>query len=93
MIFDFLNMCSECPEKGDVLVIETTRNKGVKILVSVKDVVVTTECAEVILQKGKNKFFNYSMYEDGNSWVWKIWNLGNIKLTSGLNNQNSMDEM
>ena len=88
-----LNLCVNPPVVGDVLVIETKRNKGEKVLVVVKDVVKSGDGVEVIIQKGRNKYFNFDMYQDGTGWVWRVWNLGQIKLTSGLNNQNLIDNM
>jgi hypothetical protein len=88
-----LNSCVNPPSVGDVLVIETKRNKGEKVLVVVKDVVKSGDGVEVIIQKGRNKYFNFDMYREGTGWVWRVWNLGQIKLTSGLNNQNLIDNM
>lgn len=31
---------------------------------------------EVLLSVQDNKYFNWSMYESGESWVWRVWNLG-----------------
>lgn len=88
-----LNLCVNPPKVGDVLVIETKRNKGEKALVVTKDVLFHNDGAEIIIQKGRNKYFNFDMYLEGTSWVYRVWNLGQIKLTSGLNNQNLIDNM
>jgi len=74
---------SKKPQKGDVLVIETKKTRGKKLLVSVKDVV---NGNEVILQKSTNSYFIWDMYLRGESWVWRVWNLGQIKLTTSVNN-------
>lgn len=84
---EFLNCLnfteSKKPEKGDVLVIETKKRKGKRILAHVKDV---TSDNEVILQSSTNSFYNHGMYEGGESWVWRVWNLGKIELTTSVNN-------
>lgn len=92
MILSNLNATTVPPKTGDVLVIATKRNKGEKAMVVVKDILNHGDGIEVILQKGRNKYFNWNMYLDGSSWVYKCWNLGSIKLTSGLNNTNLLDD-
>lgn len=92
MLFSNLNATIAPPKSGDVLVIATKRNKNEKVIVVAKDVLNHSDGVEVILQKGRNKYFNWNMYLDGSSWVWRVWNLGRIKLTAGLNNTNSLDE-
>lgn len=77
------NLCgNEVPKVGDLLVIQTKKSKDEKILASVKDVV---NGNEVILQKSTNSFYNHDMYYAGESWVWRIWNLGNVSLTASTN--------
>lgn len=78
---NFVN--SKKPKKGDVLVMETKKTRGKKLLVSVKDVV---NGNEVILQKSTNSYFIWDLYLGGESWVWRVWNLGQIKLTTSVNN-------
>jgi hypothetical protein len=78
---------SEKPKNGDLLVIETKKNKGQKIAVMVKDIV---NGDEVILQKSTNSYFIWSMYLPGESWVWRVWNLGQVKPTTSLNNTNQL---
>lgn len=81
-----LNACgSKVPKVNDVLVVETKKSKGKRFLVSVKDVV---NGNEVILQKSTNSFYNHDMYYTGESWVKRIWNLGQIELTTSINNMN-----
>lgn len=74
---------SQKPVKGDVLVIETKKSRSKKILVSVKDVV---NGDEIILQKSTNSYFMWHLYESGESWIWRVWNLGQIQLTTSVNN-------
>jgi hypothetical protein len=77
------NLCgSKAPRVGDILVIQTKKSKDEKILASVKDVV---NGNEVILQKSTNSFYNHDMYYAGESWVCRVWNLGNISLTASTN--------
>lgn len=92
-VLNHLNVCNYPPSIGDVLVIETKRNKGVKVAVVVKDLVKSADGVEVIIQKGRNKYFNFNMYLDGSGWVWRVWNVGPVTLTSGLNNKNLIDDM
>lgn len=81
-----LNTCgSKVPKVNDVLVIETKKSKSKRFLVSVKDVV---NHNEVILQMSTNSFYNHDMYYIGESWVNRIWNLGQIELTTSINNLN-----
>lgn len=85
-----LNSCgSGTPKVNDVLVVETKKSKGKKFLVSVKDVV---NGNEVILQKSTNSFYNHDMYYAGESWVKRIWNLGQIELTTSINNMNKFSD-
>jgi len=74
---------SKKPVKGDVLVIETKKSRGKKLLVSVKDVV---NGDEIILQKSTNSYFIWNLYESGESWVWRVLNLGQVQLTTSVNN-------
>lgn len=75
------------PQKGDLLVMETKKSKGKRIAVMVKDVV---NGDEVILQKSTNSYFIWSLYKSGESWVWRVWNLGQVKPTTSLNNTNQL---
>jgi len=82
-----MNLCgSQVPTVGDVLVVQTRKSKDDKFLASVKEVV---NGNEVILQKSTNSFYNHDKYYTGESWVKRIWNLGQIKLTAATN---SMDQ-
>lgn len=78
---------SKKPQKGDLLVIETKKSKGKKIAVMVKDVV---NDDEVILQKSTNSYFIWSLYKNGESWVWRVWNLGKVTPTTSVNNMNQL---
>lgn len=73
---------TKVPKVGDTLIIQTKKSKDKKILVQVKDV---TNGNEVILSN-RNSFYNHGMYYTGESWVWRVWNLGDIQLTSSTNN-------
>jgi hypothetical protein len=80
---NYTNLCgSKAPRVGDILVIQTKKSKDEKILASVKDIV---NGNEVILQKSTNSFYNHDMYYAGESWVFRVWNLGNISLTASTN--------
>lgn len=87
-----LNATAKTPKVGDVLVIKTKRNKNQMVMVVVKDIISQGGEVEIILQKCRNKYFNWNMYLDGTGWVWRVWNLGQIKLTAGLNNTNLLDD-
>ena len=76
MTFSNLNATIAPPKAGDVLVIKTKRNKSEKVMVVVKEIVNQGDGVGVILQKGRNKYFNWNMYLDGSGWVWRVWNLG-----------------
>lgn len=78
------------PAKGDVLAITTKKTKPEKILVQVKDVVNNGDGLEIILSR--NSFFNWDMFYEGQSWVWRVWNLGPITLTTSVNNFNSLTD-
>lgn len=78
---------SEIPKKGDVLVIQTKKSKPERLLVKVKEVVNRNE---IILQKSTNSFFIWDLYESGESWVWHVWNLGQVTPTTSVNNMNQL---
>lgn len=88
-MFTHLNTEHSMPKAGDVLVIETKKRKGKKVLCKVKDVV---NGNELILNKSTNSFFNWDMFKLGESWVWRVWNLGDIEITSSTNNTKSIYE-
>lgn len=90
VVLNHVNTGGQVPKKGDILVIETKKSKGQKLMCKVKEVV---NGEEVILQKSTNSFFIWSLYELGESWVWRVWNLGpDITLTTSVNNLNQLQE-
>ncbi len=88
-----LNTADEVPKKGDVLVIRTKKSGQKKIMVMVKDVIKSGGDFEIILNKSTNSYFIWSMYYKGESWVWRVWNLGDITLTASTNNTNSLIDL
>lgn len=78
---------SEKPKKGDVLVILTKKSGMQKLLVMVKDVVNDNE---IILQMSTNSYFMWDLYQNGESWVWRVWNLGQVTPTTSANNINQL---
>jgi hypothetical protein len=88
MIFNHTNMIDEPPKKGDILVIETKKTKPKKILVKVDCVQLSEGYMEVCLVGGQ--YFIFDIYERGESWVWRVWNLGEIQLTNSVNNFNRL---
>ena len=80
---------SKKPVAGDVLIIETKKSGKEKLLVKVKDVV---NGDEVILQASTNSYFIWHLYESGESWVWRVWNLGQVTLTTSVNNFNQLQK-
>ena len=80
---------SEIPKKGDVLVIQTKKSKPERLLVKVKEVVNRNE---IILQKSTNSYFIWDLYESGESWVWRVWNLGQVTPTTSVNNMSQLLE-
>lgn len=88
-MLNHLNFASEPPKKGDLLIIQTKKTKR-NIAVFVREVV---NGNEVILQKSTNSFFNWDMYMKGESWVWRVWNIGSgITPTTSLNNANQLQD-
>ena len=82
-MLNHLNTVGSCLEikVGDVLVI---RRKQCK-----RDIVVQCKAKtdrEIILSFAKNDYFNFDMYLDGSSWVFRVWNLGPLMLTAITNN-------
>lgn len=78
---------SKKPVKGDVLVIQTKKTKPEKLLVRVKEVV---NGDEIILQKSTNSYFMWHLYESGESWVLRAWNLGQVTPTTSVSNINQL---
>jgi hypothetical protein len=88
-----LNTADEVPKKGDVLVIRTKKSGDKKIMVMVKDVIKSDGDFEIILNKSTNSYFIWSMFYRGESWVWRVWNLGNVTMTASTNNTNSLIDL
>ncbi len=88
-----LNFSDEAPKKGDVLIIQTKKSGRKNILVLVKDVINVDGDFEIILNKRTNSYFIWSMYFKGESWVWRVWNLGDVTITSSTNNTNSLIDL
>jgi len=88
-----LNIDIEPPKVGDVLVVRTKKSGEKKILVTVKDVIKSDGDFEIILNKASNSYFLWAMYMNGESWVSRVWNLGQITLTASTNNTNSLIDL
>ncbi len=87
---DSLNMCNDISKinDGDLIVIQRKSDKR-NLLAQVKEVLYRgTGKEEVILSKGKNDYFVWSMYQDGAGWVRRVWHLPNVELTAITNNIN-----
>lgn len=93
-MFTHLNTAQKPPKVGDAIVIETKRNKGSKIVLRVAEVVeMNNGHLEIIISKGKNKYFNWNMYHAGESWVWRVWNLGEVQFTATTNTMTRIDDL
>ncbi len=92
-MFTHFNTADKPPKSGDTIVIETQRNKGKKVILKVAEVVGYGDGAEVIVSKGKNKYFNWEMYQSGESWVWRVWNLGEVQFTATTNTMTRLDDL
>ena len=90
--FNHLNICESLPKVGEVLAIRTKKSKDKIIMCQVKEIVGKGDDSEIILQKSTNSFFNWGMYKNGESWVWRVWNLGSVQLTTSVNNMNNFSE-
>ena len=92
-MFTHLNTAQNPPKVGDAIVIETKRNKGNKIILRVAGVVDYGDGKELIISKGRNKYFNWNMYHAGESWVWRVWNLGEVQFTATTNTMTKIDDL
>lgn len=90
---NYLNLGGDVPKKGNLLIIQTKKSGDKKILVSVKDVIKSGDGFEIILNKRTNSYFIWNMYMSGESWVWRVWNLGEVTLTASTNNTNSLIDL
>ena len=86
----WINLTEKPPSIGDTLIIKTKKSKDKKILVIVKDVINIDESIEIILNKSTNSYFIWDMYYKGESWVSRVWNLGDITHTASTNNTASL---
>lgn len=89
-MFTYFNAAEIPPKKGDVIVIETKKSKGKRVLCSVKDVININGDVELVLNKATNSYFIWSLYEKGESWVWRVWNLGEVELTASTNSMKKL---
>ena len=83
--FNHLNMAESAPKSGDLLVIKTNKSGSKLISCQVKEVLKVGDDVEIILQKSTNSFFSWKMYRHGESWVHRVWNLGDIQLNTSSN--------
>lgn len=84
-MFDSLNICSEIPEAGDVLIINRKVDDFEKrILCKVVKVVQGSNSKEIIISS-RNDYFIWDMYMNGQSWVHRVWNLGRVDITTITN--------
>jgi hypothetical protein len=79
------NLAELAPKAGDTLVIQTKKSGDKKIMCHVKEVVSEGDGVEIILQRSTNSFFSWDIYISGKSWVWRVWNLGQIQMTTSSN--------
>lgn len=85
---DAINAEYYIPKAGDVIVIQRKADSpDRKILCKVLEVYRGSSGPEIILS-GKNDYFIWDMYINGESWVWRVWNLGSIEITSITNTFN-----
>lgn len=71
---------------GQLIVIERKADKR-KIVCQIH-ALIDAGGREVVLS-GKNDYFNWDMYEQGNSWVWRVWAMPKcVELTAITNNFN-----
>ena len=89
-ILTHLNTCDDpnSIKDGDLLVIRRKEDKR-DILVQCKEVLNRWSGEEeILLSRKNNDYFIWSMFQKGESWVWRVWNLGDVKLTNITNNMN-----
>ena len=89
-MFNHLTTCSDVNSinDGDLLVIQRKVDKR-NIIVQCKKVLKRRSGnEEVLISNVKNDYFVWSMYQNGESWVWRVWNLGDVELTNITNNMN-----
>lgn len=90
-ILNHTNLCHNANSinDGDLLVIQRKKDKR-NILVQCKKVLNRRSNGdeEVLLSLRNNDYFIWSLFEKGESWVWRVWNLGDVELTNVTNNMN-----
>jgi hypothetical protein len=91
--FNHLNLADSVPQVGDTLIIRTKKSGSKNISCQVKEVIKSGVDIEIVLQKSTNSFFNWGMYTIGNSWVWRVWNLGKVELTTSSNSMKNFVDM
>jgi hypothetical protein len=85
MEFNSLNTADGPPRVGDLIVIQRKIDKPEeRILCKVRELVYGPNGKKIILST-KNDYFIWNMYRKGESWVWRVWNLGPVKLTEITN--------
>jgi hypothetical protein len=90
-MFSHLTTCDDVNsiKDGDLLVIQRKSDKR-NIIVQCKKILNRRSGnEEVLISRGKNDYFIWSMYKNGESWVWRVWNLGGVELTNITNTMNN----
>lgn len=94
-ILNHINVCEKASDinDGDVLVIQSKKTKK-NIIVKCRKVINRGSGEEeILLSINKNRYFIWSMYIDGSSWVWRVWNLGSVEMVSITNNMQDIDDL
>jgi len=86
-----LNICTDVADihVDDLLVIQRKRDDRM-IIVKVADVINKSRpgSEEILLSRRKNDYFIWHMYMSGDSWVKRVWNIGQVEITNITNNMN-----
>jgi len=85
---DSLNACFEFShlKAGDLIVIQRKQDKR-RFIVKIKSLANSNDLREIVFS-GRNDYFNFDMYLNGESWVHRVWHLGFIEMSSITNNMN-----
>tara|TARA_R110000824_G_scaffold84040_1_gene209880 strand:+ start:579 stop:863 length:285 start_codon:yes stop_codon:yes gene_type:complete len=87
--FNSLNTTDRIPKAGEFILINRKQDaRDVRVLCKVKKVVYNENDSPEIILSNHNDYFIWNMYKDGTSWVWRVWNLGQISMNSATNNMN-----
>jgi hypothetical protein len=89
-MLNHLNLVSDVStiKSGNLLVIQRKKDNR-KIIVKCAYILNRgTGKEEIILSKKNNDYFIWDMYIKGKSWVFKVWNLGDVEITNITNNMN-----